>query len=174
MSEPETPPQEFNRLLPMVAVGPEGRERLLEATPEECAALAARFDILGVDWLRAELQLRQEGGGAIRVRGTLRAQVRQACVVTLEPVVQTVEDPVDLRFLPRGATFSEDPEGPDEIECEDDVMPLGEAMAEQLSLALDPYPRAPGAALPEELQEEEEPEAPPNPFAALSKLRQPR
>ncbi|MCQ4158956.1 DUF177 domain-containing protein [Roseomonas sp. GC11] len=163
---------EFSRTLPWVAVGPDGRRQLVEAKAAECAALAARFGIPAIDAFSAELEMRQERGGAIRIRGTLRARVVQACVVTLEPVTQQVEEAVDLRFLPAEADFSDDPEGPDEIHADENgVMELGEALAEQLSLALDPYPRAPGAALPEIVEEEAPEEAParPNPFAVLKR-----
>jgi uncharacterized metal-binding protein YceD (DUF177 family) len=50
---------------------------------------------------------------------------------------------------------------------------LGELAAEQLSLALNPYPRAPGAAIPEEFSPdpdaEEEAERAVNPFSILKK-----
>ena len=42
-------------------------------------------------------------------------------------------------------------EGPDEIPYENDEIDLGEALAEQLALALDPYSRKPGAELPGEV-----------------------
>jgi len=45
---------------------------------------------------------------------------------------------------------SDGEDDPDDIETEQDVADLGEALAQQLSLALDPYPRAPGAAMPRE------------------------
>lgn len=164
-------PLEFSRTLPWVAVGPEGRRQSLRATEAECAALARRFGIPAVTAFGAELELRVEGGGAIRARGRLQASVVQSCVVTLEPVAQKVEDAVDLRFLPSGREPSdEDPNGPDEIPTERGVMELGEALAEQLSLALDPYPRAPGASLPAMEEDAAAPEPGPerpNPFAVL-------
>lgn len=164
-------PLEFSRTLPWVAVGPEGRRQTVRATEAECAALARRFGIPAVNALGAELELRVEGGGAIRARGRLRASVVQSCVVTLEPVTQALDEAVDLRFLPSGKEPSdEDPDGPDEIPTERGVMELGEALAEQLSLALDPYPRAPDATLPalDAVEEEDEPAAKrPNPFAVL-------
>ncbi|KAA2212667.1 YceD family protein [Teichococcus oryzae] len=170
------PEAEFPRPLPFAAVPPEGRSRSLFATPEECAALAKRFGIPAVERLQAELELRPEPGGTVRVRGTLEAAVVQSCVVTLEPVAQSVREPVDLRFLPRGEEPGDDPDGPDEIPTEDGIMELGEALAEQLSLALDPYPRAPGAELPAELAgSAEEAEAPrPSPFAILKGGKAPR
>jgi len=159
---------EFSRTLPWAAIGQEGRRQSLRASPEECAALAERFGIPAVEAFSAELELRLEGNNAIRVRGRLSARVVQSCVVTLEPVAQSVEEAVDLRFLAAGEEPGDDPEGPDEIPTERNVLELGEALAEQLSLALDPYPRAPGAALPAEVRKDEE-EGPPrrNPFAVL-------
>lgn len=166
---------EFSRTLPWVAVGPEGRRQRVEANEQERAALARRFGIPAIHAFSAELELREEKSGGIRARGRLRAEVVQSCVVTLEPVTQSLDEPVDLRFLPPGADLSDDPDGPDEIETEErGVMQLGEALAEQLSLALDPYPRAPGAELAAVLPEDQaEPEeaAPqrPNPFAVLKR-----
>lgn len=151
----------------------ERRHVEIAATPAEMAALAARFGILGVSALRAELDLSPEPGGITRARGALLAQVEQACIATLEPVAQAVEAALDLRILPEGTPpRDDDPDSPDEIESQGDVVDLGEAVAEQLALALDPYPRAPGAepGLPDDPLDEVAP-ARPNPFAALAKLK---
>lgn len=147
----------------------ERRHLVLEANPAECAALAERFGILGVTALRAELDLAPEPGGVVRARGRLAAAVEQACVVTLDPVAQTVDAALDLRILPEGTPpGDDDPESPDEIESAGGQVDLGEAVAEQLALALDPYPRAPGAVLPEE---DEARAGAASPFAALAALR---
>ena len=166
-----TPP-EFSR---PVRLTPDPRDVVLEASGPERAALAARFGILGIRALSARLSLRPEPGGTVRARGMLSAEVEQACVVTLEPVRQRVEAALDLRILGEGeAPADEDPDSPDEIESRGGIVDLGEAVAEQLSLALDPYPRAAGAELPPldpPEPPEPEPEPKPNPFAALAKLR---
>jgi uncharacterized metal-binding protein YceD (DUF177 family) len=163
---------EFSRL---VRLSPEPREVALEASEAECRALAARFGILGIGTLAATLRLQPEPGGSIRARGRLSAEVEQACVVTLEPVRQAVAAPIDLRLLDEGETPSDDdPESPDEIESAGGLVDLGEAVAEQLALALDPYPRAEGATLPALDPPEAAEPAPatkPNPFAGLAKLR---
>ncbi len=166
---------EFSRL---IRLGPEPREVELAASAAERAALAERFGILGIDALEARLRLQPEPGGSIRARGRLQARVSQSCVVTLDPVDQVVDAPLDLRILEEGAVpADDDPESPDEIESAGGLVDLGEAVAEQLSLALDPYPRAPGAVVPELDGAEPPPpaeEAPqrPNPFAKLAKLRE--
>lgn len=162
---------EFSRTLPWAAIGAEGRHQKWRATEAECAALAKRFNIPAVLSFDVELDLNNESNGTIRARGVLRARVVQSCVVTLDPVEQAVEDRIDLRFLPHGREPADDPDGPDEITTERGTMEVGEALAEQLSLALDPYPRAPGAELPvlDLGDDEPEPELPkrPNPFAVL-------
>lgn len=156
---------EFSR---PVRLGPEPRELALAATAAECAALAARFGILAVHALEASLRLAPEPGGAVRARGELRAEVEQVCVVSLDPVRQAVRAPLDLRILAEGERpADDDPESPDEIESRGGQVDLGEAVAEQLALALDPYPRAPGAALPP-IAEPPAPAARPNPFALLA------
>ena len=143
-------PREFSRPLALGRVGPEGRREVLEASAAECAALARRFGIPSIESLRAELHLKPEPDGAVLAEGRLEATVTQSCVVTLEPVPQQVQEAVALRLLPPGRAPDEGPEEIDEIETEHGIADLGEAVAEQLALALDPYPRAPGAALPPE------------------------
>jgi uncharacterized metal-binding protein YceD (DUF177 family) len=168
---------EFSRPFPWGTIGKQERREEVQATPQECTALAGRFGILAIEAVSASLRLRQESGGAVRVRGRLTATVVQPCVVTLEPVHQKVDEAVDLRFLPPGAELDDDPDGPDEIPTENDILELGEALAEQLSLALDPYPRSPGASLEEGFsigEDEAAPESPaprPNPFAVLKGLK---
>ena len=158
-----------------IRLGLESREVALDATATECAALAERFGILGIGSLSARIRLEPETGGSIRARGVLVAEVEQACIVTLDPVRQQVRASIDLRLLEDGESpGDDDPDSPDEIETSGGLVDLGEAVAEQLALALDPYPRAEGAELPafDPLEEAEpEPPAKPNPFAALGKFR---
>jgi hypothetical protein len=161
---------EFSRPLALASVPAGGLRLALEAGPEERAALARRLGLLALPALSADLHLAPEADGKVQVTGTLRAEVEQACVVSLEPVRQAIEEPVAWRLLPDGVAPSDGDEDPDDIECPGDVAELGEALAQQLSLALDPYPRAPDAQLPED------PGAggAHGPFAALAKLKPPR
>ncbi|MCX7372387.1 MAG: DUF177 domain-containing protein [Alphaproteobacteria bacterium] len=153
---------EFSRPLRVSAVPAPGQRLVLEASAEECAALAARFGILSVAGLRAEMVLRPDAAGGIAVDGTLSARVVQACVVSLEPVAQVARDEFAFRILPEGAEPTEDLEGEDEVELENGIAELGEVVAQYLSLALDPYPRAEGAELPDAARDDSA-----NPFAAL-------
>jgi uncharacterized metal-binding protein YceD (DUF177 family) len=165
----------------------------LSAEPEECRALARRFDLLEVASLRASGRLeRVEGTSEIRFRGRLDAEVVQTCVVSLEPVPVTIVEVVERRYRradparsdtkPGGAGLPAEDAWADEDEAEPVVgrmLDLGEALAEELALALEPYPRAEGAAT---LAAGDlgpyvsfgSPEPPANPFAALEQLKEER
>ena len=155
---------ELHRPLRLGAVGPDGLYQRIEALEEERAALARRFGLLDLPALSAELTLTPGPGGTLRARGTLRAEVVQECVVTLEPVPARIEEALDWRILPPGEEPSDElDDGPEDIESEPDgSVDLGEALAQGLSLSLDPYPRAPGAEVPETARDEAA-----SPFAAL-------
>ncbi|MBL6454484.1 DUF177 domain-containing protein [Belnapia sp. T6] len=144
------PETEFQRPLVLATLPPGGRTLTLEASPDECAALARRFGILGLDSVTATLRVLPEPGGTVLVEGRMAAKLTQACVVTLDPVAQEVDEPVAFRLLPPGQEPQDGPDDPDEIEAPEGTADLGEVLAEQLALALDPYPRAPGAELPPE------------------------
>jgi uncharacterized metal-binding protein YceD (DUF177 family) len=98
----------------------------------------------------------------------------QLCIVSLEPVTERLDKPFTLVVLPPDGALSDDPDGPDEIQADaTGHFDLGEALAEELSLSLNPYPRKAGAHLPlapEEAVEADE-AAPRNPFAKLAALR---
>ena len=100
-------------------------------------------------------------------RGHLVARLVRTCVVSLDDFATTVEERFAVRCVPEGEESDDvDPSAPDEIVYRDGTIDLGEATAEQLALALDPYPRAPDAVLPDV---PDEPEV--QPFAALEALR---
>ncbi|MBY0337106.1 MAG: DUF177 domain-containing protein [Acetobacteraceae bacterium] len=159
---------EFSHPLVLERVPRGGLRLRLAADAAARERLAKRFGLLSLGRLEAELALRPVEGGRVAVTGRLSAAVEQPCVVTLEPVAQEVEEAVEWLLLPDGIEPTEDldSEGPDEIESEAGVADLGEALAQQLSLALDPFPRAPGAELPEAYRGEDT-----GPFAALARLR---
>jgi hypothetical protein len=119
-----------------------GIELTLEATPEECRTLAERFDLVAVEGLVGHASL-VRSGEVLRLRGRLEAQVVQSCVISLEDVRSTIDERFECRFVRPGAGV------PDDLAWDQDIEPLegialnvGEIFAQQLALALDPYPRA--------------------------------
>jgi uncharacterized metal-binding protein YceD (DUF177 family) len=157
---------EFQRPLSLERIGPQGLDLTVKATPAECAALAVRMNLPAVLAVSCAFHLTRDGRDVVLARGALRAKVTQTCVVSLDDFDAPVEEVFQVRFVPVGQeTDDMDPESDDEIPFEGNVIDLGEAAAEQLGLALDPYPRMLGVEMP---AVEDEPEQ--HPFAALRQL----
>jgi uncharacterized metal-binding protein YceD (DUF177 family) len=159
---------DFSRLVALKKIGSDGLVVQIQASDPECAALATRMDIPGVVSLECRFELTPDGnGGAIRARASLSAVVVRECVVTAEDFETPVQEDFSARFVPSGQeTDDPDPDLPDEIPYNGDTIDLGEAAAEQLALALDPYPRIDGAAVPD-LEDDDDSASP---FEALSRL----
>lgn len=159
--------RDLHRPVPLERIGPDGFDLLVEAGPEELSALTRRMQIPAVLALSCRFHLRREGESVVVAHGHLRARVVQTCIVSMDDFEAAVEEMFRVRFVPAGdETDDPDPESDDEIPYEGRGIDLGEAAAEQLALALDPYPRMPDAELPDM---EEEPEQ--HPFAGLAGLR---
>jgi uncharacterized metal-binding protein YceD (DUF177 family) len=146
----------------------------LVADDAECGEIAKRLGLAALDRLEAHAVLERKGG-EVRAAGRIKAALAQSCVASGEPVPARVDEPFELLFLP------EPKRRPDEeVELgaqELDVVfydgagiELGTAIADTLSLLLDPYPRGPNAdaALRAAgvLSEDQA-----GPFAALAKLK---
>ncbi|MEM9312122.1 MAG: DUF177 domain-containing protein [Pseudomonadota bacterium] len=136
------------RLLPADAIG-------IEADERERVALAARFGVVSVDHLTAQIELEQCKKG-VRAEGRLSAQVTQSCAVSGEAFAVTIEEAIALRFIEEGSAsltpsaedaidFELTAEDCDEIEYPGESFDLGEAVAQTLGLAIDPYAEGPGA-----------------------------
>lgn len=161
---------EFSRPLAVDRVGASPAVQTVEARPEELGPLAARMMIPAVKRLACRFRLRRVPGGVIEAEGELEAEVSQVCVLTLDEFDQEVAEAFTVHFVPAGTeTDDPDPDLPDQIPYEGGAVDLGEAAAEQLALALDPYPKKPGAVSPEAGVGEAE-----APFAALAGLHRKR
>jgi uncharacterized metal-binding protein YceD (DUF177 family) len=140
---------EFSRRVELARLGALEAVYPLTADAREREALARRFDLLALDRLEAEVRLHRLSGEIVQVRGELAAEVVQACVVSLEPVSDSIRESFTLLYGPT------EPEGEVLIDLETEIVEpfdgtaidIGEAVAQQLALALDPYPRAAGASL---------------------------
>jgi uncharacterized metal-binding protein YceD (DUF177 family) len=143
----------------------------MTAAADERSALAMRFDLIALDELHASGTVCPgEVRGWVVVEGRLQANVRQVCVVTTEPVSAVVNSEFRRIFAPEGSEPPEvelDPLAEEPEPLIGNRLDLGEIVAEELSLALDPYPRAPGVELPESATQTDAS----GPFAALAQLR---
>lgn len=162
-----TAPVELSRPFPTERIERGGAASVVEATPAECASVAGRLLLPAVGALRCAWTLRPAGRGTVIGEGRLQAAVTQTCVVTLEPFDQHVSEAFTVHFVLQGREAAdEDPDAPDELPYDGLSIDLGEAAVEQLALALDPYPRRPGAELAAQAEA-----AATGGFAALAKRR---
>jgi len=159
----------------------------IKASNEECEALAEDFGLPGIDRLDAAFQIFRLNGGCFRVTGFADADVREICVVSLEPFDSRIKAPIDVDFaeLPKSGTnkgrvtqTGSDPglvmrldgeqEPPEPII--DGKIDLGAIACEFLALNLDPYPKKPGAVF-EPLAGTAEEAGEISPFEVLKKLK---
>jgi uncharacterized metal-binding protein YceD (DUF177 family) len=156
---------ELSRPVALSKIRAKGLTVVVQAIPEECAAVATRMGLPAIQSLECRFALSREADGvAILAEGHLRAEVTQTCVTSAEDFAANVEETFSLRFVPAGAESEDpDPDLPDEIPYDSDTIDLGEAAAEQLGLALDPWPRIEGATVPEIEDDDDS-----SPFAALA------
>jgi len=143
------PPSELLRLIRTRPLP--GGELVIKADEAERAALAARFGLGAVESLVATIALEQRPR-AIRATGRLRAAIMQPCAISGEDFPVTIDEAIDLRFVEehqRPAVEDEEIEleadDCDEIEYAGDMFDLGEAVAQTLGLAIDPYAEGPNA-----------------------------
>ena len=152
-----------------------GQRLDLVADEAERKAVAERLRLASLDRLEAHAVLERDGQ-QVRARGRVRAALEQSCIATGDPVAEHVDEPFDISFLP--APVEGTPDEEIELGAEDcdvvfydgQAIDLGEAIADTLALAMQPYPRSPDAedALKDAgvLSEEQA-----GPFAALAKLK---
>jgi uncharacterized metal-binding protein YceD (DUF177 family) len=181
MTKSPVPPAEFSRPVAADQIGPQETEREIVANAAERARLVERFGLLALDGLKATLCLKRDRGGVVQLHGRFEAEVVQACVVTLEPVRSRLSESFTVAFGTGSAAGIgavvigvEDADPPEELV--EGRIDLGETVAQQLAVALDPYPHAPTAgekaAAPD--QGEAGAKTTASPFAVLAPLRERR
>jgi uncharacterized metal-binding protein YceD (DUF177 family) len=161
---------EFSRVIDLRQC--DGRMIQLAANAEECARLAERLGLVRIDSLKATLWLARDVD-VVEARGTMEASFVQTCAVSAEDLPIAVREPLTLRFVPASAADRPDEDieiesdDPDEIEYAGTGIDFGEAIAQSLALAIDPFATGPEAVLAREsLQAESD-----SPFAALAALK---
>jgi uncharacterized metal-binding protein YceD (DUF177 family) len=158
----------------------DGLHREFEAGPAEREAMAEVAGLREIASARASFDLTPKSGGRVHVTGHVKARIGQTCVVTLDPIENQIDEPVDLMFAPpkqiralpdlveeAAESEAEIPDPPEPIS--NGVIDLGRVATDALFLAIDPYPRKPGAVFESPVQQVDPAE---HPFAALKALRQ--
>jgi hypothetical protein len=152
------------------------------ASAEECEAVARALDLLACKSLTARYALSLRGGGHVHLSGTVKAQVEQSCVVTLEPLLNQVEESFKVDYWPE-ADMPE-PSSVVDMHDEPDLEPIvagrievGSVVFQAVANGIDLFPRKPGVTfeVPDteggEGSQRANPANPAGPFAALAKLK---
>jgi uncharacterized metal-binding protein YceD (DUF177 family) len=176
---------EIERIVDLDRMGAGGTALEISASENERAALAKRFGFLGLPTFSARVAVDRRPGGQVVVEGRLRGRIVQACILTLDPVTQDLDEAFRIVFK-QDLTEERDPESGEALvgahadspePLPGNLLDVGEIVAEQLSLAADPYPRKQGVKLEDVLpkprrdgrhgrQEQRR-----HPFAGLAALR---
>ena len=159
-----------------------GLHRAFEASEAVREAMAKIAGLREISVASASFDLRLKSGGRVHVTGQVRARIGQVCVVTLDPIENEIDEPIDVEFapaeqIPRLADLVDDDDKTDEEAPDppepivDGVIDLGRLATDVLFLAVDPYPRKADAVFeptPEIIDPDD------HPFAALKALQSDR
>ncbi|NJM50288.1 MAG: DUF177 domain-containing protein [Sphingomonadales bacterium] len=182
-----TTENEFSRTVKLADIGAGETHHHIAPDEKERIALARRFDLVSLEKLEAAITL-SAGEKGIRAKGRIAAELVQACTATGEPLSDTIDEAMDLLFIAE-PTHEEEAEIElladecDVIFHDGKLIDLGEAAAQTMGLAINPYPRsksanqklrAAGVKSEEQMAKEAEDEkAASGPFAALAELKKP-
>lgn len=181
MNRPMTGPDPWRSPVMVAHIPDTGLHRELEASAAERQAMADLAGVRDILSARADFDVVPKSGGRVQVMGRVRARVGQTCVVTLDPIESEIDEEVDLTFAPeaetrrledlieQGQDDEEPPVAADPPEAiVNGIIDLGRIATDALFLAIDPYPRKPGARFEAEVTTLD-PED--HPFAVLKALQ---
>lgn len=150
-----------------------------QASSAELARVSRALGLVSCSRLTADYTIKPALDGRYRLHGSYRAEVSQACVVTLDPVDSVIEDSFDVTFWPAeqmpaagsGAITLDDEPDPEPIRS--GLIAVGRVVFECLAAAIDPFPRARGAALEQHASAPPGADAskPEGPFAVLANIK---
>jgi uncharacterized metal-binding protein YceD (DUF177 family) len=149
-----------------------GRRYDLVADAHTRAAVARLAGLDALPRFEAAFDVTLYGRSGLHVVGRVCATVGQTCVVTLDPVENRIDEPVDLIFTAGAVATTQGGEIEVPVEDEPEALidggvDLGAIATESLLLAIDPYPRKPDAVF----QPPAGGDTSGHPFAALAALQ---
>ena len=159
------------------AIPETGLRQNVAASEAERSAIAKELGLVSCESVEADYTIRALGMGRYRLAGRLHARLTQACVATLEPLPQTIEEEFEVEFWPAGSlpeTGDAELEAfsvPDVETIEHGTVEVDRVVFETLSAALDPYPRKSGASLDWQDPESGEDTGASGPFGTLKRLK---
>lgn len=173
-----SPADPWRASLAVAQIPESGLHRDIEASAEVRKAMAEIAGLREIAYARGSFDLNLQSGGRVRVTGRLMARIGQTCVVTLDPIDNEIDEQIEVMFAPgeqpppvdlvvdENAGEGELPEPPEPIVG--GVIDLGRLATDVLFLAIDPYPRKPGAVFEPQVAAAN-PED--HPFASLKVLK---
>lgn len=146
IERPQTP--SFTKVWEVADLSADPKSVSLTVGEDDLAPLAAFLDVLGLGALSGTASVTKHGP-LVRVAGRVQAQLTRACVATLDPLDETVDEAFDVMFTEE----HEPAQGPEEVLADLDapepieggVLEMADVFLEQLVLAMDPHPRKVGA-----------------------------
>lgn len=140
---------EFSHVIKLSEIGSHSRNIPLFADDDARAGLMARFDLAALDLLKAEISLAHDAEGVVAT-GCFTADLSQFCIASHDPVPAKMDEAIHIRFISEPVVNGEvelelAPEDCDTMFHDGQTIDLGEAVAQSLGLALNPYPRSPEA-----------------------------
>lgn len=169
----------------VVAVLPSaGYAASLVAGEDDLPGLAEATGVARCERVSADIVARRWRREGVEISGRVSAELEQPCIVSLDPVRQSIDAEFVSTFVPAGSALSVpaagdrelvlDPEGEDPPEeFEGDAIDLWSVVVEWLNLTIDRFPRKPGAEF-EAAAVEAADEGRVTPFAALARLKRPQ
>jgi uncharacterized metal-binding protein YceD (DUF177 family) len=179
----DQPADPWRAFVNVAQIPDKGLHRDIEADGATRSAMADIAGLREIAFVRASFELSLRSGGRVHVKGQLTARIGQTCVVTLEPVENDIDEEIDLIFAPAEQIiemtehFGGDDDDVETGEAElpepaepivNGIIDLGRLATDVLFLAIDPYPRKPGAIFEQQITAAD-PED--HPFAALKALK---
>ncbi len=153
-------------------LGQAGDEVTIAPPDDDLARIAEWAGVEAVESFRAKIGLKKLTPTRFAFDAELGADIVQSCVVTLEPVKSRIARSFhrDL-FLTQTKPAMEVDIAPVDEDGREEIASLRYDLAvpvlEELALAIDPYPRAPGV----EFEPPRDADQPEHPFAALKALK---
>jgi uncharacterized metal-binding protein YceD (DUF177 family) len=162
---------EFSRRVKLSRIGAKPHRQQIGATDAECAALARRFDLVSLNRLEAAVELTAKSKRTILLRADFEAAFEQRCIVTLDPIAGALAERFVLLYGPPEAEETAPSFVGEDVAFEPllgEDIDIGEAVAQEFSLALPPFPRSPEIRV--ETETESGTSTASRPFAGLMRL----
>jgi uncharacterized metal-binding protein YceD (DUF177 family) len=173
MTQDKAPLERFTDL---DRLGQAGADVAITVKGEGLTQLAAWAKVESIEAFRADVALKRLSQSRFKLDYVLAAEITQTCVVTLEPVHSHIDRSFSRELhvtshgpAPKGGSLTLEG-GEDEVpeDIESPHFDLAGPLLEEFVLAIDPYPRAQGAAFEAPTGADEGRE---NPFAVLKSLK---